>query len=367
MPGGTPRPPQGWQSAPPWQGNVGQLQQWGPPQGGPRSPQPWPPPGRPQRPRRRRSLFGSLVRLALVILAIMFISATLRSVTSGPETPNSPGSSDAPASGPYVNEEYTPPPPDMNPPELPMPDTVGQAENYVTSNTVYNQSIPSPTACKMNSLDPNGASKAELETHLNQLMGCLMAVWEPPLKAAGWQLPRPPVTVYSSPVRTACGVMREVNAAYCAGDQRVYYAQPLLSAFPEEVRTTPYAAETIIAHEFGHAVQARSAILISEKALEQRASKNEGLVMSRRTETQADCFGAQFVRSVAQSQNLDAARLAGLQRLTYNIGDDVLSGQPNINEGHGLGRSREAWFTRGLGSDQIAACNTFTAPASSVR
>lgn len=370
-PWGTPSgPPWGVPSRQPW--GAPPAQSWGgaPQQGGPNQ---WPvrrPPRTPQfqPPRRRRSPFGTLIKLVLLVMAIMFVSSILRGFLSGgPVAPTQPGQSDVPANGSYANEEYQAPPADMNPPELPAPETVGEAETLLTRNPVYSQSIPAPTNCRMGTLDANTATTAQLQTHLNDLMACLMAVWEAPVEAAGFQLPRPPLTVYDSPVRTACGVMQEVNAAYCAGDQRIYYARPLLRAFPQAVRTTDYAAETIVAHEFGHAVQARTAILISDKALEQRASKNEALEMSRRTETQADCFSAMYVRSVAQSQNLDASRLRDLEQLAYNIGDDVLSGDSTINEGHGLGRSRQAWFSRGLGSDRIDACNTWTAPSSSVR
>ena len=259
--------------------------QWGP------SAYAWPVPPQPQRfpppppPRRRRSFFGTLVKLAFLVFAIMVTSSLLRGFLAGGTGPTQTERTDVPSNGQYANEDYQAPPADMNPPELPAPETVSEAQALLTRNPVYGESVPVPTNCRMPALDANTASKAQLETHLNQLMGCLMAVWEGPVEAAGFEMPRPPVTVYDSPVRTACGVMQEVNAAYCAGDQQIYYARPLLRAFPADVRSTTYAAETIIAHEFGHAVQARTAILISDKALEQRVSKNEALVMSRRTET----------------------------------------------------------------------------------
>ncbi|TBT94636.1 hypothetical protein ET996_09560 [Propioniciclava tarda] len=213
----------------------------------------------------------------------------------------------------------------------------------------------------------SGLTKAQLETRLNELMVCLMAVWEPPMKAAGFEMPRPPVTVYNSPVTTACGVMKDVNAAYCAGDQRVYYAMSLLNALPSKVKSTKYAVEVVIAHEFGHAVQGRTGILISDKALEQRATDSEATIMSRRTEQQADCFSALYVASVAQSQNLGQKDLQALVDMTYYLGDDVLSGDPNVQGDHGQGRNRQAWFARGVQTNQIGVCNTWVVPATQVR
>ena len=367
--GNAPARRTGWpQASPsgPWGAPSGQR--WSqPPAAWPPAP---PPGGFPnRRPPRRRGFFGTLVRLALFVAALMVVLSVLRGFVSaaGEQSGQQPDTPGQPAVGGYVNEGYQPPPPDMNPPELPAPSTVGEARNLLRANPVYDQSVPVPTNCQMARIDPRTASRSQLQTHLNDLMGCLMTVWEPPVTSAGFQLPRPPVYVYDQPIRTACGVMKEVNAAYCAGDQRVYYAQPLLRAFPTSVQQTPYAAETIIAHEFGHAVQARTGILISDKALEQRASASEARQMSRRAETQADCLSAQYVRSVAQSQNLGEANLEQLRQLAYNIGDDVLSGNPGIDEGHGLGRSRQGWFTTGLGSSQVGVCNTWVAPASSVR
>jgi predicted metalloprotease len=49
------------------------------------------------------------------------------------------------------------------------------------------------------------------------------------------------------------------------------------------------------------------------------------------------------------------------------VGDDTLSGKPNIEGNHGLGRNRQYWGNTGLGTSAIGSCNTFTAKASLVR
>lgn len=368
-------PPAGWrppqqQAWPPRQGWSTQ-QAWPPRQAWPPQ-QAWPPPPTPPR-RRRPSLLGAVLRTALVIIALMVVASVVRGMieqaTSGPSAgdrprPQAPAQ---PGDFPYANEDYEPPPPDMNPPDLPVPRTVAEAERFLEDNPLYSQRVPVPVACAMGRVDARTASTAALQEHLNELMGCLMATWEDPVTAAGFEMPRPPVTVYADAVRTACGVMDEINAAYCAGDQRVYYAKPLMQAFPPRVRSIYYAPETVIAHEFGHAIQARTGILISDKALEQRLSDREARVLSRRAETQADCLSAQFVLSVAQAQTLGAAELRDLEVLAYNLGDDVLSGRAGIDGGHGLGRTRQDWFARGLSSADVGTCNTWVVPDAQVR
>ena len=49
------------------------------------------------------------------------------------------------------------------------------------------------------------------------------------------------------------------------------------------------------------------------------------------------------------------------------VGDDTITGEPNVEGNHGLARTREFWGTTGLGTSDIGKCNTFTAPAAQVR
>ncbi len=406
QPWGTPQPPSaawpppqpGWPApqAPQWsaqqqwpaQRQWPPQQQWGAPQQWPSAPQAWPPqqqwpapqqqwpapqqqwpaPQPAGRPPRRPSLLGIVLRLALLVVALVFVSSVVRSILQPSTPPVDPGPATVPGNGSYVNEGYSPPPPNLNPPPIPGPRDAAAADTLIRQNQLYTQTVPTPTRCGAGGIDGTTASKAELEGYLTTMMGCLMTVWNGPVTDAGFQLPRPPVTVYDRPVKTACGNFDDVNAAYCSGDQRIYYAQPLLRSFPASIRNSPHAVSMIVAHEFGHAIQARTAILASEKRLEDRAaSENAALELSRRIETQADCLAGQYVRSIAQSQGMSDADLRSLGTFTYNLGDDVLSGKPGWSEGHGLGTTRQNWFVRGLGSSAVSTCNTFTVPGSQVR
>ena len=44
------------------------------------------------------------------------------------------------------------------------------------------------------------------------------------------------------------------------------------------------------------------------------------------------------------------------------VGDDTITGEPDVDGNHGLARTREFWGTTGLGTSDIGKCNTFTAP-----
>lgn len=383
------RPQQPW-TAPgqyPPQAPVYGYQQPGPPQAGYRQPAPpqWQPPRGPQPPHKSpfKAILIALILLAGVAVFVISLLSFLApgdersggTVTTIPTVPTSQApapTQSGPASPPPTStaqptQAYEAPPPDMNPPELPYPETYGQARDWLVENAVYAQAIVKPTQCDLPEVDPTTASKAELTQHLNDLTACLMAVWEAPLNEAGFKMPRPPATVYTEPITTGCGTLDEVNAVYCAADQRIYYAKPIYRIFPENLQQARFLIEMIIGHEFGHAIQARSGILISSAAWQQQVSAAEGRVFSRRLETQADCLAGMFTSSVGPTSGLTDNDMATLKKLAYNLGDDVLTGKAGYDGDHGSGKSRQRWFTKGVDTLQIGSCNTYNVPASQVR
>ena len=197
-------------------------------------------------------------------------------------------------------------------------------------------------------------------------MECLVRVWEPPVTSAGFTIVRPTVTIYGEELTTKCG-KSGVNAFYCTADQQVYYSNLLPEALPP-VRRNKWTADIVMAHEFGHALQARTGILISAHALGQN-SGDEGtdLQYMRRLETQADCFSGMFVRAVSQSIGVQQQDEEGILEIYVAIGDDTLSGKSDVVGNHGLARSRKYWGTVGLTTSAVAPCNTFIAPSKLVR
>ena len=266
----------------------------------------------------------------------------------------------------YQNDDYQVPPPDMSPPPLPVPQTYDEAVSFITKNTFYDQTTPLPVRCESEPINVRTASDSELEKHFNGLMECLVRFWEPPVTAGGFVIVRPTVTIYGSQITTKCG-KAEVNAFYCAADQQVYFSNRLPEAVPV-VRREEWAADIVMAHEFGHSVQARTAILVSSHALGANANDNSvELELSRRLETQADCLSGMFVRGVSESLGVDQADLKGIEQTYVAVGDDVLSGRPDIVGNHGRSQSRRYWGLVGLGTSEVDECNTFVADDSLIR
>ena len=312
------------------------------------------PPGRPPRRRRRRSPI-SLLLLAGLGLGLLLMAGNVAGNVSSP----------AP-SGTYQNDQYQVPPPDASPPALPQPETYEEARSLLTDNPFYAQTAPAPVRCEQEPLDVSRASDRELKTHFEELMACLVRVWEPPVVGAKFKIVRPTVTIYGRSITTKCG-KAEVNAFYCGADQQVYYSNLLDESVPIVAQNT-WAADVVLAHEFGHALQARTAILISSQALSQQADdESTQLLYSRRLETQADCFSGMFMRSVSAALGISQSDTDGIMDVYTAVGDDTLSGRADIEGNHGLGRSRRYWGSAGLDSDQVSTCNTYSAADRLVR
>ena len=295
-------------------------------------------------------LLGVVIIIALIALAGLVIT----------------GLNSGPSNVAYQNDNYQVPPPDSAPPPIPLPTTYTEAEDWLVNNRLYAQTAPIPVRCDNPPINVANASDADLEVHFNGQVECLMRVWNPPVTAAQWVLPRPSVTIYGEKVTTKCGESG-VNAFYCSADQQIYFSNLLPQAVPI-VRTNKWAADVVMAHEFGHAIQGRTGLLVSAHALAQNAdSERESNQLIRRLETQADCFSGVYMRSVSRSLGVQQSDLQGIQDTYVAVGDDTITGEPNVEGNHGLARTRVFWGTTGLGTSDIGKCNTFAAPPAQVR
>ncbi len=268
----------------------------------------------------------------------------------------------------YQNEDYQVPPASKEAPPLPpAPQTVDEAVTMLTKNKFYAQQVPVPVRCDTAQIDFSTATDPEIQQKLDTMIGCLMRVWGPAVEAAGYQLPRPTVTMYGKSIQTACGNAKP-NAFYCAADQQVYFSDLLPRASALKIVKEPFVADMVIAHEFGHALQGRTGMLIAFHALMQNTNgKAESLELSRRGETQADCFSGQAINAVKKSLNMSSQDLTNILAAYRAIGDDHLTGDPNVVGNHGHSNSREHWGRVGLNNTDIGRCDTFSVDSSLIR
>ena len=312
------------------------------------APSPWPQPvvGWPSQPRPNRRPLAILAAVAALVVLGVVVALVV--------------SLSAPSPSSYANETYSPPAPDLSPPPLPTVRTAEEATRTITADAVYGQSITAPTKCALPPIDVVTAGPEELEPYLNLVIGCLMAVWVDPMTAAGHELPRPPVIVYTEPIATGCGKVTMRNAFYCPADQAIYYAIDIMDDLPASLLHARLIDETTIAHEFGHAIQARTGIMNGAAALQSQASSPaEEEAFSRREELQADCFAGLFIRSIGQYTALTQNDLDLIAESARVIGDDTLAGVTTHD--HGKGENRRYWTQLGMASTSIGACNTWVA------
>lgn len=343
-----PTPQRQWTPQPPWS----PAQPWNVPPAF--SPVYAPPPGWPPAPRKSplRLLLLAVIGLSLLALAGLVLINLLAQ----------------PAEVAYVNDDYQVPAPELNPPPIPIPETLDQARVWMNQSALYGQTVPAPVRCGVPPLDVATANDATLKAHFESLMECLVRAWQPPLTAAGFQIFRPSVTIYTEEITTKCGSGKmPQNAFYCGADQQIYWSNtlgPVLAPFSVSKR----AGDQVMAHEFGHAVQGRTGILTSRNwVLSETADEGTRLELRRRTEVQADCLAGMFLRSVSLSLGLRQADVEQIQRDFYDSGDDVLTGQPDVVGDHGRGASRRYWGSTGLGSAGAGKCNSFVASPNLVR
>lgn len=372
---------QQWQSGPQWQ----QPHQFRPGPGqfpqapghfpqGPGPFQQWPPPGQftpPRKPRQPRWFIGAAAVLG-VFLAFLLIRSLMAGSEPGPDPDTDP--TDGPAPIEYANEDYNVPAVSDDVPELVYPETYEDLDLYLLDNPIYEQTLPNPVRCDLDvEPDIHSFTDDELEERLAGLVECLTRVWGPTLEDAGFDAYQPRMTVYPAggTVQTQCGVQESLNAFFCGADQNLYLAADITRVLSSTTATSPIVYDVVIAHEYGHAMQGRIGVFASSKYVESEAEEDVAMESSRRAEVQADCFGGISLRVLSQSLGISEEDAAMIRAIAEDIGDDTLNdrfgGDSSAPGSHGTGANRLLWAGRGLSSDQLGTCNTWTAPSSEVR
>ncbi|MDO5092556.1 MAG: neutral zinc metallopeptidase [Propionibacteriaceae bacterium] len=379
-----PPPGQPWQPRPAaWQPTGTQLRPTyapGPPiiQGAPKPPQPQgfpaPPfqpypgpyagPPRQQPPKQQPPLilFAAL-GLAGVVLILLLVAALTRPSQDGP---------DQQPETQYQNEDWEVPPVSNSPPEFPVPESNAEARTWLDSNDIYQVALANPVRCDLPLLPGGEVDDNELETHLQDYVSCLTRVWGPALEEAGFEAYQPQITVYpvGGTIQTACGTVESQNAFFCPSDQRIYIAQDVADVLTADTQDSRIVFDLIIAHEYGHAMQARSGLLAASRILSSDANDDKALEYSRRTETQADCFAGTAMNSLSVGFGITEEDRQDILKISFEIGDDQLMKRQGVSVepgNHGIGENRQLWVDRGLTADSLGTCNTFKAPSSEVK
>jgi len=208
---------------------------------------------------------------------------------------------------------------------------------------------------------------AKLAGYGKKLVGCLMKSFAKPLAARGIELSTPRVKAYRRTIKTPCGRFgqRDAPAYYCSATRTIYW--PVSADDGNEAYTFARLGYLgLVAHEFGHHMQASSGML-REYGQRSFAVKSRGqrYLLSRRLELQAQCFEGVFLATTARSIRLSSNDRYQLRVWhTYTGDEDPPAGR---KPDHGSSAAQIRWLNRGLNSGDFGRCNTWTASKKSVK
>jgi predicted metalloprotease len=225
-------------------------------------------------------------------------------------------------------------------------------------------------------------NQARTETPNDQMGQFVAAVlgetedrWKEIFESAGKSYQAPKLVMFSGATRSACGAAQSaMGPFYCPNDQRVY----LDTSFFRQIETRfggcqvgskacQFSQAYVIAHEVGHHVQNLLGILPKVHQMQAGMGKAEANQLQVRVELQADCLAGVWANhSQEKWKFLEPGDIDAALQTASAIGDDTLQKQaqgyvvPDAFT-HGSADQRSRWFTTGLKTGALDACNTFTA------
>jgi uncharacterized protein len=355
---------------------------------------PWasPGPGRGQDPGHRRGwLFAVGLVCALVLTGVVATAVVLatrdpttttvatptvaRSTTSRPvpapaSVAPSPSASSA---SPTVQHTVAPATSPTAAPQQPLPtasappSTAPGPDRSLRTNTLYRIDLDrASTSCDLQVRRPKPPlANKKLQPYLTQVVSCLTTVFKAPLAARGFTLVEPKVKTYHHGVKSPCGDFGQHGspAYYCSTTRTIYWPDTVDDG-REAYTFARLGYVGLVAHEFGHHLQATTGMLGAYAKAYEEASTKAQYALSRRLELQAQCFEGVFLHAERSDLDVTAKDSAELKTWHSYTGDEdpPKSRKPD----HGSSKAQYAWVARGLASGDFADCNTWTASSKSV-
>jgi predicted metalloprotease len=196
-------------------------------------------------------------------------------------------------------------------------------------------------------------------TFFQSAIPCLEATWLPLLQRAGLPYRPPGLEVPAgNSAQTPCSGNegRSFAAFYCPRNHTIYLPFGTLQTDLYGARPGVYLA--VLAHEFGHHVQAVSGIWEAywDARYDAGADTEAGLELSRRAELQAQCFSGMFLAATYPRGSVDKNILQEA-RNSEDRGDH----NPGEPRDHGSDQHYISWWEQGAQRNRTYACNTWLA------
>jgi len=194
-------------------------------------------------------------------------------------------------------------------------------------------------------------------------------VWTQIFQQGGAQYQEPKLVLFRGATPTACGTGQSaMGPFYCPGDHKVYLDMDFFDTMSRQLGAPgEFARAYVIAHEVGHHVQTLLGATGKVDRMRGRVSQREQNLLSVRLELQADCYAGIWARHSQQAKSwLDQSDIESAINAAQQIGDDTLQRQqtgtvrPDAFT-HGSSAQRVRWFSQGLKTGSVQACDTFSA------
>ncbi|TXD96147.1 neutral zinc metallopeptidase [Psychrobacter frigidicola] len=210
-------------------------------------------------------------------------------------------------------------------------------------------------------------------------------VWHQVFNEGGQTYQEPSLILFSGQVNSACGGATSATGPfYCPGDQTVYLDTSFFAEMSQNFGITgdqqgsgdaenrgkagDFAQAYVISHEVGHHVQTLLGISQQVAEASRQVTRAQANQLSVLQELQADCFAGVWANrneTLVDGGFIEAGDVDEAINAAGQIGDDRLaeaSGRAVTPDSftHGTSQQRIQWFTRGLESGNVQACDTFS-------
>jgi predicted metalloprotease len=247
------------------------------------------------------------------------------------------------------------------------PSTPPGPDRSLRTNSVYGVDLERASVdCGLEVRRPKPPlANKKLQPYLTEVVGCLTKVFTAPLAARGFTLAEPKVKTYHRRVESPCGDFGQSGspAYYCSTTSTIYWPDTVDDG-REAYTFARLGYVGLTAHEFGHHLQASTGMLRAYADAYDDASKNERYALSRRLELQAQCFEGVFLHATRGDLHLTGKDSTELKAWHSYTGDE--DPPKDRKPDHGSSKAQWGWLERGLGSGDLADCNTWTASTKSV-
>ncbi|MBP2191757.1 neutral zinc metallopeptidase [Nocardia goodfellowii] len=212
---------------------------------------------------------------------------------------------------------------------------------------------------------PWGTSREAVTRFLDRAALCMDQSWRHALtdKKIAFSSPNLSVPATAASATGPCINGDESNwaAFYCSANNTIYMPMDTIQIQRYGNDATIYLA--LLAHEYGHHIQAISGISIkAHKDMSSAGSDSAaGLELSRRLELQAQCFAGMFLGATQHTGAIAAD--AGWRAIKDSYSRGAHPGQARD---HGSPQNYGWWAEHGYTTNRLAECNTWNAAPASV-